>query len=206
MSHHIITGLLDPEVATALLDYAIANQSRFKEARIGDESVIEHKFRKAGVLDDLGPYRLQIEERVSALVPDFITRLRLTPFHATGFETELAAHQEGAFYKRHLDVFTGAGQAQGAANDRLLSLVYYLHKEPKRFSGGELRLFPQVRPADVSENGAIDIVPQHGLAVAFSSWLPHEVRPVSCPSGRFEDARFAVNCWVLRHRVVTPSP
>jgi Rps23 Pro-64 3,4-dihydroxylase Tpa1-like proline 4-hydroxylase len=26
----------------------------------------------------------------------------------------------------------------------------------------------------------------------------HEVRPVACPSGRFEDHRFAVNCWLCR--------
>jgi SM-20-related protein len=34
----------------------------------------------------------------------------------------------------------------------------------------------------------------------FPSWVLHEVRPVSCPSKRFVDSRFAINCWLWRRK------
>jgi Rps23 Pro-64 3,4-dihydroxylase Tpa1-like proline 4-hydroxylase len=40
-----------------------------------------------------------------------------------------------------------------------------------------------------------DIEPGQNRLVAFPSWAPHEVMPISCPSRRFIDSRFAVNCW-----------
>lgn len=204
MSHHIIPGLLGPEVASGLLNYAIANEARFQETTIGANARVTHSLRRSLLLTDIGKYGGLIEKRVAEAVPELIERLGLTPFQPTGFEVELVAHGEGAFYKRHIDVFTGAHRADGeAASDRLISLVYYLHTEPKKFSGGELRLYPQIRPADVSPEGSIDVVPHHDSAVAFSSWLPHEVLAVTCPSRQFGDSRFAVNCWILRHRAAS---
>ena len=41
----------------------------------------------------------------------------------------------------------------------------------------------------------VDIDPVHDSLVFFPSWLPHEVLPVSCPSRRFMDSRFAIHCW-----------
>jgi Rps23 Pro-64 3,4-dihydroxylase Tpa1-like proline 4-hydroxylase len=53
--------------------------------------------------------------------------------------------------------------------------------------------------ADEKETGAfVDIEPTNDTLVFFPSWFPHEVLPVACPSGRFEDSRFAINCWVRR--------
>jgi Rps23 Pro-64 3,4-dihydroxylase Tpa1-like proline 4-hydroxylase len=40
-----------------------------------------------------------------------------------------------------------------------------------------------------------DVEPLHNSLVVFPAWLPHEVLKVSCPSGRFADSRFAINCW-----------
>jgi len=202
VTHHVIFDLLNPRESAALLDYAIANEALFGDSTVSKESAVKGDIRRSRLLTDLGPHRALLEERVANLVPGLIAELRLSPFAATGFEIELVAHEDQAFYKRHIDVFTGAPPAE-AAGDRLISVVYYLHKSPKQFTGGELRLFPQVRPLEISEVGAVDLVPEHGMAVAFSSWLPHEVRPVSCPSRKFEHSRFAVNCWVLRKRVET---
>ncbi|ROZ66372.1 2OG-Fe(II) oxygenase [Ramlibacter sp. WS9] len=204
MSHYLIPGLLGPDAASGLLNYAIANEARFQETTVGTDARVKHTARRSRLLTDIGPYRDMIEKRVAKAVPELIDRLGLTPFQATGFEVELVAHGDGAFYRRHIDVFTGSDRAPGdAAADRLISLVYYLHREPKGFSGGELRLYPQIRPTDISPEGGIDVVPQHDMAVAFSSWLPHEVRAVTCPTGQFGDARFAVNCWVLRQRAAS---
>jgi SM-20-related protein len=201
VTHQVIFGLLNPRESAALLDYAIANEALFADSTVSKESAVKHDVRRSRLLTDLGPHRALLEERVANLVPKLIAELRLSPFGATGFEIELVAHEDQAFYKRHIDVFTGAATPPAeSAGDRLISLVYYIHKSPKQFTGGELRLFPQIRPSEISEAGAVDLVPEHGVAIAFSSWLPHEVRPISCPSRKFEDSRFAINCWVLRQR------
>ena len=152
-------------------------------------------------MSDLGPFKQLIEQRVLGLVPEFIAQLGLTPFTPTGVELEAAAHGEGAFYRRHIDLFTAAERNEEA--DRLISLVYYFHKDPKSFSGGLLRLYPSPGVAGRLDEPATDVTPEQDLAIAFSSWLPHEILPVSCPSGQFSDSRFAINCWVLRAR--TPA-
>ena len=197
MSHCIIPNLLGTETSADLLDYALANEANFALTTVGADRDVRDTVRKSRNLFELGPFNAIIEQRVCALVPELIKTLRLTPFEPSSYDIELVAHEDGAFYKRHIDLFTSIPNTE---EDRLISLVCYLYKEPKKFTGGELRIFPQVNPAEISEAGAIDIVPQHGMGLAFSSWLPHEVRPVTCPSRKFEHARFAINCWVLRRR------
>lgn len=195
MSHRVIQNLLGLDGAADLLAYAIANEESFVPTGVGTENEPVARMRASRRLTDLGPYLALVEQCVWPLVPGLIADLQLTRFRATELEIELVAHENGAFYKRHIDLFTDSARLAG---DRLVSLVIYLNEQPKRFEGGELRLYPQINPAGMSDQGAIDIVPEHGLAVAFSSWMPHEVRPVACPSGEFRHARFAINCWVLR--------
>jgi Rps23 Pro-64 3,4-dihydroxylase Tpa1-like proline 4-hydroxylase len=109
-------------------------------------------------------------------------------------ELELAAHGDGAFYHAHTDIAVGETRKKRSdKSDRVLSAVYYFYAEPKAFSGGELRLF------QLGENPAfVELQPLQNSLVVFHSWVPHEVRPVSCPSGEFRDYRFAINCWYRR--------
>jgi Rps23 Pro-64 3,4-dihydroxylase Tpa1-like proline 4-hydroxylase len=79
----------------------------------------------------------------------------------------------------------------------VLSGVYYFHRRPKAFAGGELRLHAIGDP-----DRFVDIEPVHNALLVFPAWAPHEVRPISCPSGAFVDARFAVNCWFYARREV----
>ena len=122
----------------------------------------------------------------------------------TSFELQLAAHGDGAHYRPHLDIPIGQNRAPlGAApgEDRVVSAVYYFHREPKGFWGGALRLHRFGADWDRDEaqpSTFVDIEPIGNSLVAFPSWAMHEVRPVRCPSGRFEDYRFAINCWFCR--------
>lgn len=103
-------------------------------------------------------------------------------------EIELVAHGDGGFYRPHTDTFTGANASTSA--NRRLSLVYYFHRRPRAFSGGRLRL--------LSLRGAqpLAIEPAHDTLLAFPSFLPHEVEPVSIPGNEFANCRFAVNIWL----------
>jgi Rps23 Pro-64 3,4-dihydroxylase Tpa1-like proline 4-hydroxylase len=197
MTYCTIPDLLGAQGTIDLLEYAISNEASFALSTVGADRGVRDNVRKSRNLGDLGRFTELIEQSVAARIPQLIETLRLTPFEPSSYDIELVAHEDGAFYKRHIDLFTSI---PNPTEDRLISVVCYLYRQPQAFTGGALRLFPQTNPAEVSDIGALDIAPQHGMAVAFSSWLPHEVRPVACPSGRFQDARFAINCWVLRRR------
>ena len=188
-------------MSSSLLDHVLANESGFAHSAVGKTGKVDPAVRVSRILDDLGPFKALIEQRVLDLVPNLIKQLGLTPFTPTGVEIEAAAHGDGAFYRRHIDLFTAKERSEKA--DRLISLVYYFHKNPKSFSGGLLRLYPSPGVAGRLDELAIDVTPEQDLAIAFSSWVPHEILPVSCPSGQFSDSRFAINCWVLRAR--TPA-
>jgi SM-20-related protein len=192
---------LGPDLKQQLLDYISANQHRLKPSTVGTGRH-DTSARLSRLMHDLGPLRHVLESRVLALVPGLIIDLGLTPFEPTDVELEIAVHGDGGFYTRHIDLFTGKTRSEHQTHDRLISMVYYCYNEPKGFSGGALRLF--TNHANL-ESGVVDIEPQQDTIVAFSSWLPHEVRPVACPSGLFHDSRFSVNCWVSRvHSTIQP--
>ena len=190
----VTRDFLGRAIQARLLEYAAANEARLEASGLGTGQR-DPAIRDSRVLDELGPFAEILEERVLALVPSLIQDLGLTPFTPTDVEVQLAVHGDGGFYRRHIDLFTGKLRRESERLDRLISLVYYFHNEPKGFSGGNLRLYPDhVNPTAA----AIDVAPEQDTLVAFSSWMPHEVLPVTCPSKQFRDSRFSINCWVRR--------
>ncbi len=185
---------LPAETVAGLLDYALARQSEFAPTRLGSNNV-DSSFRVSTRLRDLGGYREIVEAKMRGQLPGLIAELRMDPFQPSKLETELVAHGDGAFYKRHADTQTAR---YDEVNDlRVLSGVYYFHAEPKAFGGGALRLF--AIGGGASEN-FVDVEPVRNSLLVFPSWAPHEVMPVVCPSRRFMDSRFAINCWVHRRK------
>ncbi len=124
------------------------------------------------------------------LISDLCAELGTASFEPTHIELELVRHNDGDFYRRHIDTATAKIEPTIVAGQRMLSMVYYYHAEPKRYEGGALRLLP-IKPGPAF----VDVLPGQNRLVAFPSWVPHEVMPISCPSGRFADSRFAINCW-----------
>jgi SM-20-related protein len=182
-------------VATAdrLLSYAKSHEHLFKDAKIGSSGIVDPTQRRSSILAKLGDLKAEIECELRVLLPTVFERLRIVPFVPSEFEIELAAHGDGAFFKRHMDTATGS---TGGGNHRVISAVYYCHALPKAFTGGVLRLHSIA--ASGQPGTFVDIEPDNDMLVFFPSWTPHEVLSVSCPSGRFLDSRFAVNCWVYR--------
>jgi len=175
-----------------LFEWVRANEVRFTPSRVDGGRLLPH-VRQALSLRDLGPFAPLLSARIGAIVPELVAALRVTPFAVSEIEFELAAHNEGAHFVLHSDLYTGTRSLRG---DRMLSAVLYFYREPKAYSGGELRLHRLGASPDEEEG--VDIVPEHNLLACFPSWAPHEVMPVTCPSGLFGDSRFALNCWVYR--------
>lgn len=187
----VLTDFLAPAEAARLLDYAGANEGEFKPTLVGvgDKGRVEPSFRVSRAARALGETGPLLDRRLRDIAPELIAALRLSPFEVSQVELQLVAHGDGAFYRRHIDTQTMVD----VTHLRVLSGVYYVHRAPKGFSGGALRLF-----AIGDERRFLDIEPAHNTLVVFPAWAPHEVRPVSCPSSDFMDSRFAVNCWLRK--------
>ena len=197
---HQYRDFLEPAEHDALLDWSIANRDRFEPARITGH-VVDPGRRIAERLNDLGPHRPVLERRLRENLPDIFRRTGSKPFEVEYFELEIAAHGDGAFFAHHSDIPVGRGRKplggdKTGRQDRLVSAVYYFHREPKCFSGGTLRLY---RLGDHNASGDfVEFEPIRNSLIVFPSWVRHEVRRVSCPGCGFEDYRFAVNAWLCR--------
>jgi hypothetical protein len=195
-------GWLEGTELSNLFQWALSNRDRFKPAKVTG-GVFDPGKRMAEKLGDLGPHRSMLERRLREHLPEIFRDIGTPVFAPDFIELELVAHGEGAFFVTHTDIPIGSGRKRAGGDgtgrhDRLVSAVYYFHREPKRFSGGALRLY---RLGDGRGEGDFaEFHPAQNSLVAFPSWVPHEVRRVSCPGGAFEDCRFALNIWLCRER------
>jgi len=136
----------------------------------------------------------KIEREVRNRVPAVMAALGAPPFEVGSLEIQLTSHNDGEYYRSHKD--NGSPDTRG----RILTFVYYLHAQPKRFRGGELVIY--------DANGEqIVIEPRNDSMVFFLSARTHEVRAVECPSREFADGRFTVNGWIrTAARAVSAGP
>lgn len=191
-SHAVSDGVLSDDEHAELLAFTLGHAADFTPStlgRIGIDPTIRASRALPGRVFE--PWRQRIEARFAELVPALSAQIGLPPFQVRRFESQLVRHNDGDFYRAHVDTRMGV---HDETDRRLLSMVYYFHAEPRASTGGALRLFAP-GPAVFA-----DIAPEQNRLVAFPSWVRHEVRPVRCPTGRFEHSRFAINCWARAAR------
>ena len=193
--HSVRHDFLAPELVTQLLAFAQAHAGEFAPAKVGVNAdlKVNPAIRISSRLRKFEPLQSQVENLLRPLGPELAAELRVKPFETTFMELELVAHGDGAFYKPHIDLVRGY-EGPPLPGIRLISGVYYFHAQPKAFEGGALRLL-ELGGAEPPDRAFVDIEPVSNSLVFFPSWMPHEVRPVRCASGRFMDSRFAINCW-----------
>lgn len=192
--YRLIRDFLPSPLDRSLLDWAIENEGSFSPTKVVKQGIdnLDLEFRQSVSVRKFGPAKEMIRVRVREVAPGLISALAVSPSELDLVEVELVAHNHGAFFKRHTDTLSGEGWAAGGM--RTVSLICYLFREPKGFTGGGLRLFAWV--ADGGTDSFVDIEPEHNTLVAFPSWASHEVLPISCPSRAFADSRFAINIWL----------
>ncbi|MDB5694338.1 MAG: thioesterase superfamily protein [Alphaproteobacteria bacterium] len=198
--HAQMRDFLPPDEIELLLDWVLANRARFAAAKVIGGRV-DPELRVAETLRDFGPTEAMLRCRLETALPWIFERTGTRPFEPDAVELELAAHGHGAHFGAHRDIPVGPGRAPlggdaSGRQDRVISAVLYFHREPKGFSGGELRLHRFGSDGDPGD--VVDLEPLQNSLVAFPSWATHEVREVACESRAFEDSRFAVNIWLCR--------
>jgi SM-20-related protein len=186
---------LGTDMLTRLLNYAETWRESFKTSAVGygDNKKIDVTHRRSVRLTEFGELENELRGRLQGALPSIFAQLGSVPFEPARFELEMVAHNDGDFFARHDDMDL---RPNSGPSHRVISAVYYFHRPPKSFSGGVLRLHSI--GGSGKEGSFVDIEPTNDTLVFFPSWFPHEVLPIVCPTGRFEDSRFAINCWIHR--------
>jgi Rps23 Pro-64 3,4-dihydroxylase Tpa1-like proline 4-hydroxylase len=193
----ILDEFLVAEEWQGLVDYALYHAPSFRETHvIGADggSLLDLHNRRSRVLFDLGPYNAVFSQRLTTFLPHVLMRLGQPGFAVSQLEIQLTATNANEFFHAHTD-----NQSPHVEN-RQITFVYFFHREPRAFDGGELRIFDTGRHGDQSVAlGPYRLVyPAQNQVVFFASSCLHEILPVACPSGDFADSRFTVNGWFHR--------
>lgn len=185
-----VPNVLSPDEHANLLDFVQRNEAGF----VGTTTSTKRgSYRESSVLYQFTPFDELMRTKVRQLLPAVCAALKI-PLCVGNIEAQLTSHNDNNFYKVHND----NGSADTA--HRVLTFVYYFHRQPKAFGGGELRVYDHK-----VENGyhyAADtyrtVEPTDNSIVFFASEEMHEVLTVRCPSQLFLDSRFTINGWVGR--------
>ena len=192
----IVDDFVGRAAAEQLFQYAIAHESGFRPSKVvlGRLDIIDESRRVSKVNSDVDPVMTLIEPAIRKVVDEAIPKLGLVNVNSYLLEPELTWCGEGGFFKLHADTLN----RDQLADQRVVTMVYYFHKEPKGFTGGHLRLYGLGADANCGTHQEIE--PRFDRAVLFPSWFPHEVLPVHCRSDAFADGRFTISCWVRKNR------
>ncbi len=167
-------------------------RSAFRPAWPG--GTVDHEHRRSRVLVEFGKHQSVIVDRLRACLPQALRKLGHDTFPISRVEAQITASNHGDFFHWHCD--NGAEEIAS----REITFVYFFHREPKQFRGGELRIYDSRWENNqyVPTANYRVIVPEQNQMVLFVSSLAHEITPVECPSAAFADSRFTVNGWLHR--------
>ncbi|HET7440752.1 MAG TPA: 2OG-Fe(II) oxygenase [Terriglobales bacterium] len=194
----MLDEFLVPEELKELTEYALSREADFVLSEViapGDAgSLVDYEHRRSRVLMDVSQHQEVIVQRIKACLPRVLQKLDREQFSVSRVETQMTASNDGDFFRHHND------NGQGEIASRELTFVYFFHREPKAFSGGELRIYDSrlENGEYVSTGNYHTIVPRQNQIVFFPSALLHEITAVECPSRAFADSRFTVNGWFHR--------
>ncbi|MFE3548142.1 2OG-Fe(II) oxygenase [Streptomyces kronopolitis] len=198
-----ITNFLGRQMSGALLGRAIAAAGgALPPARVGDDRKLDLDVRRSRQ-DSSFP----VPDLLSAIdeVVDAVGHTLGVSCQDTESDYSLNVHNDGDFFAVHQDTTTEFHP------ERVVTFVYYLHRTPRPFQGGHLRVFDVALPLHTEGSASWedltwrDWEPEHDSIVFFRPTAWHEVRKVSCPSKQHADSRFSINGWLCRPVRTSPG-
>lgn len=194
----VLEEFLAPDELDRLTRFALEHEAGFALSEVVEPSaeagVVDYEHRRSRVLMDLQEYQDLIVNRIKSVLPQVLSRLGMEEFDISAVEAQMTASNDGDFFRFHSD------NSSDRVASRSLTFVYFFHREPRQFEGGELRLHDARLEEEryVSQGTYQTIVPEQNQIVFFPCELLHEITPVKCPSGLFADSRFTLNGWLRR--------
>jgi SM-20-related protein len=194
----VLDEFLAPEELADLTRFAIEHEADFHASEVvspsSENGVVNYEHRRSRVLTDLPRHEKVMFERIKTVLPQVLQKLGMPEFEVASVEAQITASNEGDYFHFHSD------NGSDPVASRHLTFVYFFHREPKQFGGGELRIHDATleEGSYVSDGSYQTIVPQQNQIVFFPCELLHEITPVTCESQQFADSRFTLNGWLRR--------
>ena len=192
----VLDEFLAPQELEELIRFTLEHQADFQTSEVYsarvDKGVINDEYRRSRVLMDLPEQQEMILARIKSVLPQVLEKLGMREFAIADAEVQITASNDGDFFLCHND------NGSEGVSARHLTFVYFFHREPRRFEGGELRIHDShlENGVYVSDGSYQTIVPQQNQIVFFPCELMHEITAVKCPSEHFADSRFTLNGWL----------
>lgn len=182
-----------PEAEVAQIwDVVAEKKERFQSSHVGNKTageVIEEE-RVSNVLHkgELRAISESFLENITKAIEENWSRLGVTPFEMFRKELQMTLHTDGHFFTTHKDHGEGV-------ETRLVTFVYYFHKTPKAYEGGDLLLFDTDVEKEEFSSDYTRIIPEHNMLLLFPSNYFHRVMPVKMPQNEPVKGRFTLNGW-----------
>ena len=194
----VLDEFLSPPELQELVRFTFEHEADFCTSEVvaldSSEGVVNEQHRRSRVFMDLGKHRDVIFAHIQSALPLVLSKLGMEEFPIASLESQITASNDGDFFRGHRD------DGDPTTATRELTFVYFFHREPREFSGGELRIHDSRSQGDwqVATGTYQTIVPQQNQIVFFPCGALHEITPVKCPSKLFADSRFTLNGWLRR--------
>jgi len=188
-----IMDFLSPAEHRRVLTRVLAMRASFSPARVGvgaDRKVRTEK-RVGLMIENVADEELEsiFVPKVRGMLPEVRKRLRLEAHHHPPLFIHVNAYLDGGCGLPHRDcpIFKGYGR-EG------LIFIYFFHRRPKVFSGGDLLLYDtDIEKGCFRRFSFSRIEPVANSLVIFTGSYMHGIAPVQCGTDEFADGRFSVS-------------
>lgn len=149
--------------------------------RGGDDGRGRYNWELINADEQYGPLS-DLKKAITDKLDEAVKQVGIEDFDLEYIETHATLYHHGSHFIWHTD---REGYNGEPATTRRLSFCFYLHSEPRMFSGGELEFLDGTK-----------IDSKHNRLVFFEPKQQHRVRRVECWSAEFLHGRWAIFGWV----------
>ena len=192
----VLDEFLAPQELDELVSYTLQHEEQFQCSEVispnGEPGMIAFDHRRSRVLMDLGKHEAIVLDRIRGVLPRVLDQLGIEEFPVAHTEAQITASGDGDFFRAHSD------DSDEMIASRRITFVYFFHREPRQFKGGELLLHDSHGGGErhVGTGSYQTVAPQQNQIVFFPCSVLHEITPVECHSKAFADSRFTLNGWL----------
>jgi Rps23 Pro-64 3,4-dihydroxylase Tpa1-like proline 4-hydroxylase len=162
----ILEEFLPPQELERLIQDTLLRESEFHVSEVVSPGVngggTDFEHRRSRVLLDIGRHGAALATSVKACLPRILSKLGHDTFPVSRVEAQITASNDGDFFRWHND------NAHEEVASREITFVYFFHREPKKFHGGELRIYDsRWQDGYVPTENYRNIVPRQNQLVVF---------------------------------------